>query len=174
MTRVADRATQIIDRHRTMPKSRQLDKKRIDLRAVIDETLVLIAHDMSARQVEAAVDLPSRQCVVDGDQVLLQQVFVNLVMNAVDAMAETLPARRHLTISGDGRATDVDVCVRDTGSGLPAHILDTLFTPFVTTKARGPRDRPDDRTVDRRCAWRDHRRPQQPRRGRNIYGDAAA
>ena len=78
MTRVADRATQIIDRHRTMPKSRQLDKKRIDLRAVIDETLVLIAHDMSARQVQAAVDLPSRQCVVDGDQVLLQQVFVNL------------------------------------------------------------------------------------------------
>jgi C4-dicarboxylate-specific signal transduction histidine kinase len=82
------RVTQIIDRHRTMLKSRQLDKKRIDLRAVIDETLVLVAHDLSARQVEATVDLSSRQCVIDGDQVLLQQVFVNLVMNAMDAMAE--------------------------------------------------------------------------------------
>ena len=58
-------------------------------------------------------------------------------MNAMDAMAETPPGRRHVTISSDVRAADVDVSVRDTGPGLPAHILDTLFTPFVTTKARG-------------------------------------
>jgi signal transduction histidine kinase len=130
-------ATQIIDRHRTMLKSRQLDTKPIDLRVVIDETLALVAYEMSTRQVEATVDLPSRRCVIDGDQVLLQQVFVNLVMNAMDAMADTPPARRHLTISGDVRATEVDVLVCDTGPGLPAHIVDTLFTPFVTTKARG-------------------------------------
>ena len=68
---------------------------------------------------------------------LLQQVLVNLVMNAVDAMADTPPGRRRVTISSDVRATDVDVSVRDTGPGLPAHILDTLFTPFVTTKANG-------------------------------------
>ena len=131
------RATQIIDRHRTMLRSRQLDKKPIDLRAVIDETLALVARDMSARQVEATVDSSSNRCVIDGDQVLLQQVFVNLLMNAVDAMAETLPARRHVTISCDARAADVDVSVRDTGPGLPAHVLGTLFTPFVTTKAHG-------------------------------------
>jgi C4-dicarboxylate-specific signal transduction histidine kinase len=58
-------------------------------------------------------------------------------MNAMDAMAETPLGRRHVTISCDVRATDVDVFVRDTGPGLPAHILDTLFTPLVTTKARG-------------------------------------
>ena len=131
------RATQIIDRHRTMLKSRQLDRKPIDLHAVIDETLALVAHDLSARHVEATVDRPSNRCVIDGDQVLLQQVFVNLVMNAVDAMAETPPVRRHVTISCDVRDTDVDVSVRDTGPGLPAHILGTLFTPFVTTKANG-------------------------------------
>jgi len=130
-------ATQIIDRHRTMLKSRQLDTKPIDLRAVIDETLALVAHDMSVRQVEVTVDLLSRRCVIAGDQVLLQQVFVNLVVNAMDAMAETPLPRRYLTIGCDVRATEVDVSVRDTGHGLPAHILDTLFTPFVTTKARG-------------------------------------
>ncbi len=131
------RATQIIDRHRTMLKSHQLEKKPIDLHAVIDETLALVSHDMTTRQVSATVNHSSSPSVIDGDQVLLQQVFVNLVMNAMDAMAETPPARRHVTISCDVRATDVDVSVCDTGPGLPAEIIGTLFTPFVTTKARG-------------------------------------
>ena len=130
-------ATQIIDRHRTMLRSHQLDKKPIDLHAVIDESLALVAHDMSARQVEATVNLSSNPCVINGDQVLLQQVLVNLVMNAMDAMAETPPARRRVTISSEVRAADVEVSVRDTGTGLPAQIHGTLFTPFVTTKAHG-------------------------------------
>ena len=131
------RATQIIDRHRTMLRSRQLDKKPIDLHAVIDESLALVAHDMRARQIEATVDLSSSPCVISGDQVLLQQVLVNLVMNAMDAMAETPPARRQLTIRSEVRGADVEVSVRDTGTGLPADIIGTLFTPFVTTKSHG-------------------------------------
>jgi signal transduction histidine kinase len=131
------RASQIIDRHRTMLKSRQLDKKPIDLHAVIDESLALVAHDMHARQVSVAVNQSPSPCLIDGDQVLLQQVLVNLVMNAVDAMAETPAARRHVTISSDVRATDVDVSVRDTGPGLRAEVVGTLFIPFVTTKAHG-------------------------------------
>jgi signal transduction histidine kinase len=131
------RATQIIDHHRTMLRSRQLEKKLIDLRGVIDETLALVAHDMRARQVEATVTLPSGPCVISGDPVLLQQVFVNLVMNAMDAMADTPPDRRRVTISSDVAAGDVDISVRDTGPGVPADSLRTLFTPFVTTKAHG-------------------------------------
>ena len=130
-------ATQIIDRHRTMLRSRQLVKKPIDLHAVIDASLALVAHDMSARQVEATVNVSLEPCVIIGDQVLLQQVLVNLVINAMDAMAEMPPARRHLTIRSDVRATDVEVSVSDTGTGLPAQINGTLFTPFVTTKAHG-------------------------------------
>ena len=130
-------ATQIIDRHRTMLRSHQLDRKPIDLHAVIDESLALVAHDMRARQIEATVNLSSNPCVINGDQVLLQQVLVNLVMNAMDAMAETPPARRRVTISTEVRAADVEVSVRDTGTGLPAQINGTLFTPFVTTKAHG-------------------------------------
>jgi len=131
------RAAQIIDRHRTMLKSHQLDKKPIDLHDLIVETFGLVAYDMTARQVSVAVKQSSSPCVIDGDQVLLQQVLVNLVMNAMDAMAETPPGQRHVTISSECRGTDVDVFVRDTGAGVPAHLLDTLFTPFVTTKARG-------------------------------------
>jgi signal transduction histidine kinase len=130
-------ATQIIERHRTMLRSRQLDTKPIDLHAVIDESLALVAHDMRARQIEVTLDLSSTPCVIDGDQVLLEQVLVNLVRNAMDAMAETRPARRHITIRTVVRAADVEISVRDSGTGLPAKIIGTLFTPFVTTKSHG-------------------------------------
>jgi signal transduction histidine kinase len=130
-------ATQIIDRHRTMLRGHQLDMKPIDLHIVIHESLALVAHDMRARQIEAALDLSSSPCVISGDQVLLQQVLVNLLMNAMDAMAEMPAARRRVTISTALRAAGVDVTVRDTGTGLPAQINGTLFTPFSTTKAHG-------------------------------------
>jgi signal transduction histidine kinase len=131
------RATEIIDRHRTMLKSHQLDKKPIDVHAVIKETLGLVEHNMSMRQVEARMNLSSSPCVIDGDPLLLQQVFVNLVLNALDAMTDTPPAQRRVTISSDVRTADVDVSVRDTGPGLPADRLDKLFMPFVTTKPHG-------------------------------------
>ena len=131
------RARQIIDRHRSMLKSHELDKQPIDLHSIIDETLGLVAHDMIARHVSATVQESSSPCVVDGDQILLQQVLMNLVMNAVDALTETPPDRRHVTIGCTVSGVDVEISVRDTGPGVPAHILDTLFTPFVTTKAHG-------------------------------------
>jgi signal transduction histidine kinase len=130
-------AAQIIDRHRAMLRGHQLDTKPIDLHAVIDESLALVAHDMRSRQIEASVNLSSTPCIITGDQVLLQQVLVNLLMNAMDAMTETPPARRRVTISTEVRGADVDVSVRDTGTGLPAQIDGALFTPFVTTKAHG-------------------------------------
>jgi signal transduction histidine kinase len=133
----AVQATQMIDRHRTMLRSHQLDMKPVDIHAVIHESLALVAHDLTARHIEAAVDLWSNPCIVTGDKVLLQQALVNLLMNAMDAMAETPPARRRITISTDVRAADVAVSVRDAGTGLPAQIDGMLFTPFATTKPHG-------------------------------------
>ena len=114
-------ATQIIDRHRTMLRSRQLDKKPIDLHVVIHESLALVAHDMEARQIEATVDLSSNPCIITGDQVLLQQVLVNLVMNAMDAMAETPPAptSRHDQQRRQGRPMSKSRCATP-GPGVPA------------------------------------------------------
>ena len=131
------RATQIVDRHRTMLRSHQMEKKPIDVHAVIEESLALVAHDMRARQVELTVNLSSNPCIISGDQVLLQQVLVNLLMNAIDAMADTPPARRRIRIRCDVRKADVEISVRDTGKGLPADVMGTLFKPFVTTKSHG-------------------------------------
>ena len=130
-------ATQIIDRHRTMLRGHQLDKKSIDVNAIVNETLRLVEHTITMRQVEARIDLSVSEGLIDGDPVLLQQVFVNLIVNAIDAMSEIPPARRRVTISSQVRAADVDVTVRDSGPGVPAHMIGTLFMPFVTTKAHG-------------------------------------
>ena len=131
------KATQIIDRHRTMLRSRQLDMKPIDLHAVIDESLALVDHELAVRQIDANIDLPSSPCIISGDPVLLQQVLVNLMINAMDAMAVTPRARRHVTIRTEVRAGDVELSVSDTGTGLSAQLDGNLFTPFVTTKAHG-------------------------------------
>jgi len=130
-------ATQIIDRQRNMLRSHQLDKKATDLHDVIRESLALVAPDMRAREVEPAVILSPDPVVVSGDQVLLQQVLVNLMMNAMDAMSDTPPDHRILMVRTTVRGADVDVSVRDRGTGLPDDLDGKLFTPFVTTKSHG-------------------------------------
>jgi signal transduction histidine kinase len=129
-------ATNIIDRHRTRLQSRQVEMKPTDLHAVINDSLALVGHEMTARQIVANVQLPANPCVVNGDPVLLEQVLVNLMMNAMDAMADSPRSRRSVTIRSDVKTSDVEVSVRDSGTGLPEQD-GTLFTPFVTTKSHG-------------------------------------
>jgi C4-dicarboxylate-specific signal transduction histidine kinase len=104
---------------------------------VIHESLSLVRHDLRTRRIEMALDLSPTPCVVDGDHVLLEQVLVNLLRNAMDALDESPPARRRITIRSVVRAGDVEVSVRDTGVGLPPDSIGKLFTPFVTTKSHG-------------------------------------
>jgi len=130
-------ASEIIERHRTMLRSRQLQKKQVDAQAVVNDSLALVAHGMMARQIAVTVNLSAKPSPISGDPVLLQQVFVNLIMNAMDAMAEMPRDRRHIMISSEVRRGDLEVSVRDTGPGLPPDILGTLFTPFVTSKPHG-------------------------------------
>jgi signal transduction histidine kinase len=130
-------AAQIIERHRAMLRSHQLQKKPIDLHAVIRDSLALVAHDLRMREIETVVDLSSSPCVVDGDPVLLEQVLVNLMMNAIDAMADTPKARRRLAVMTTVRGAEVELLVRDSGPGLPPDVDGTVFAPFVTTKPHG-------------------------------------
>jgi C4-dicarboxylate-specific signal transduction histidine kinase len=131
------RATQIINRHREMLRSRELDKQPVDVYRVARESLSLLAHDLRIRQVQVDLDLPSGPGVVMADSVLLQQVFVNLVTNATDAMAETAPQNRRVTVRGRGSVDQIELSVRDAGPGVPASLDGRLFEPFVTTKPTG-------------------------------------
>jgi signal transduction histidine kinase len=130
-------AAQIVERHRAMLRSHDLQKKPIDLHGVVRESLALVAHDLRTRDIEATADLSPEPCFVSGDAVLLQQVLVNLLMNAMDAMAETPKFRRSLSITTAVRGAELDLSVRDAGTGLPPQFEETLFKPFVTTKTHG-------------------------------------
>jgi signal transduction histidine kinase len=128
---------QIIQRHRSMLKKREVEKRPVDVSDVVREGLALLAHDIQARRVVVKVQLPAAPCVVDGDAVLLQQVIVNLVTNAMDAVQETPLERKQIVVSTEMAADHVEVAVRDYGPGLPQALNGRLFEPFVTTKAHG-------------------------------------
>jgi signal transduction histidine kinase len=130
-------AIQIFDRHRAMMRGHPLQKKRIDVHGVIEDSLALVTHDLIERQIEVTLEMPSDPCFIDGDEVLLQQVVLNLVRNAMDALAETPPEQRHITIRSSVGAADVEISVSDTGTGLPPEVIDKLYKPFVTTKSHG-------------------------------------
>jgi signal transduction histidine kinase len=131
------RATEIVERHRKMLRTRQLEKQSIDLHSVVRESLALVAHDRRANQVQVDLDLETAPCVVDGDPVLLQQVLVNLMMNAMQAIVEAADARRLVTVLTRHTEGGVELSVRDSGTGLPSHVDGRLFEPFVTTKTNG-------------------------------------
>lgn len=137
ITADAGLATQIIARHRSMLRNHHPLKKQIDLHEMIAESLALVARDMKASRIDIILDLSSTPAIVDGDTVLLKQVLINLLRNAMDALEETPSSRRHITLRTAVRTDAVDISVSDTGIGLSADVVGKLFTPFATTKAHG-------------------------------------
>lgn len=130
------RASEIIERHRAMLRSHAVERNPVDVRDVVRESLALVGHDMLARHVQVQVDMPPDPCIVSADQVLLRQVLVNLIANAMDAMAQTPPERRCVTLVSTMGDAAVEISVRDAGTGLRG-VDGQLFEPFVTTKPNG-------------------------------------
>ena len=134
----AQRANDIIRRIRGFIAKGDEERSRIDANRVIHDLVNLLQSD--AREHESAVelDLADSLPTVWADTIQIQQVVLNLAHNAFEAMAESKPARRCLTIRTsavpDGT---VEVAVGDTGRGISATTLDRIFEPFYTTKASG-------------------------------------
>jgi signal transduction histidine kinase len=97
------------------------------------------AHsDLVVRDVTATARLSPDLPMIQGDHVQLQQVLLNLIMNACEAMTQVEPRERRLTITTAlGHNSTARICVIDSGTGIPANIEKRLFEPFVTTKAHG-------------------------------------
>jgi signal transduction histidine kinase len=131
------RATEIVQRHRGMLAKHDVKQETIDLFGTVRESLALIAHDAARRQVHVDTRLPSGPCPVVADKVLLQQVVVNLVVNAMDAMATTPPGSRHVVIRNAMSPESVEISIQDNGTGLSSELDGRLFEPFVSTKSDG-------------------------------------
>ena len=132
------RAGEVIRRLRALLKKGETQLQPLDLNDVVNEVLDLARADCISRGVALQRELAPSLPVVCGDRVQLQQVLLNLIVNACDAMNGCEPGNRRLTIATalneDGM---VQVSVSDCGHGIPPNQLDRLFEPFYTTKAQG-------------------------------------
>jgi C4-dicarboxylate-specific signal transduction histidine kinase len=132
-----DRAGGIIDRIREQMKKAPPRKDRFDLNAALNEVIVLARGAIIGNGVLVQTRLGDGLLPVEGDRVQLQQVVLNMVLNAVEAMDTVEPGARDLMISSEKARTGVLVAVRDTGPGIdPAH-LERVFEAFYTTKSGG-------------------------------------
>jgi PAS domain S-box-containing protein len=133
----ADRAADIVDRIRDNIKKAPPRKARFDLNAAINEVIALARSSIIKNSVTVQVRLADGLFPVQGDRVQLQQVVLNLILNAVEAMRLVEPGARELSIRSEQEHTGILVAVRDSGPGIdPAH-FDRVFDAFFTTKSSG-------------------------------------
>jgi len=132
------RAAEVIRRMRSLLRRKELMPQAIDVNAAVEEVLKLVGIDAAARKVtigfERVAGLPRVWC----DLVHFQQVLLNLILNGLEAMAETPQEQRQLRVrAGPDGAGLVKVSVLDRGQGIAADKLPKLFDPFFTTKKEG-------------------------------------
>src|SRR5215475_5878423 len=134
----ADRAGDIIHRIRDHVKKAPPKMDRLDVNEAIRNAIILTRGEAVKIGASIQTQLAEPSPFFRGDRVQIQQVMVNLIVNAVQAMSGDGDSRRELQISTEtDEAEGVRVAVRDTGPGLASESLPRLFEPFYTTKAEG-------------------------------------
>jgi len=136
--RDANRASDVITRLRSLFSKKELALESLDLNEVTREVIALSLSDLQRHRVilhsKFADDLP----IVTGDRIQLQQVMLNLIRNASDAMADVHDRPRLLLIKTEREdGSRVRLSVRDAGMGVPPQGLESLFEAFYTTKRGG-------------------------------------
>jgi len=131
------RAAAVIQRLRALLKKSKPERKPIDINALINETIELMATDFTVRNIVLKLELESDLLLVRGDRIQLQQVLLNLISNSFDALESSQGEREILihTLRKDTHA--IMVVVSDSGCGIPAQNIPKLFTRFFTSKPDG-------------------------------------
>jgi signal transduction histidine kinase len=133
------RAGEIVLRLRAMLKKRDaIELQRFDVNEVLDEALRILHGEAARRSIRLSASKAGDQLPVRADRLHVQQVILNLVTNAMDALSAV--SAREKRVELDARllsASDVVVTVADTGEGIPKEKLPSIFEPFFTTKADG-------------------------------------
>jgi PAS domain S-box-containing protein len=137
---VADsqRAGEVIRGIRSLVRKETSEQTLLDLNSVITDTVRLVSSDILNRESVVTTDLDPHLPQVNATLVQIQQVLLNLIMNALDAVEQLSPSERRVTISTRSDKGDVaEVSVRDFGMGLPKDRPDKVFDHFFTTKQKG-------------------------------------
>jgi signal transduction histidine kinase/ABC-type uncharacterized transport system substrate-binding protein len=134
----ATRAGEIITRLRALSRKEQLVESGLDLDALIDEVVALVHQDFVRRRIAVSRMRARGSAAVKGDRIQLQQVFLNLLMNASEALEANAPGQREVTVTTSHAAPGVlEVAVRDNGVGAKGIDTEQIFERFVTTKSTG-------------------------------------
>ena len=131
------RAGAVIDRLRALLKKGNPVQQPVDVNEVAREVLELAYGELMSRRIPVTTTLSPALPLVLGDRVQLQQVLLNLVLNACDAMSNTPPAQRQLALSTHQSDGVVQLALSDRGTGVPEGQLERVFEPFVTFREQG-------------------------------------
>jgi signal transduction histidine kinase len=133
------RAAQVIDRLRALLERGDLLRRPVDLHATVREVLELAKSELITRHVRVTLDLQDDVPVILADRVQIQQVVLNLLMNACEAMAGQPVAHRKLQLATRFQVEDSCILfsMTDQGCGIAAGELERIFQPFVTSKSHG-------------------------------------
>ena len=129
------KATQIITHLRTFGRAAPASREPIALRAVIEGALSLVQEQLRLHEIEVTVDLGREEPVIVGNPIQLEQVFINLLTNARDAVLDS--PRKAIRISASIASASVEIAFVDTGHGIPSGLERRIFDPFSTTKEVG-------------------------------------
>jgi two-component system sensor histidine kinase DctS len=130
-------AARVITRIREFTHSHQPRHKKVDLGALLRSSASLLDWDLRRTGAQLVLDLPDQEVHVRGDEVMLQQVIVNLMRNALDALRTDPPEEPQVRLSLSIRAGEVEVRVCDNGCGLGDEAAAKLFVPFASSKPSG-------------------------------------
>ena len=129
------RAAEIIDRLRSLYKNAPPKRESLDVNEVILEMVALLRGEANRYATSIRTDLATDLPNITGDRVQLQQVFMNIMLNGIEAMKETGGVLTVKSQVGQGGGVLISIC--DTGIGLPAETVDQIFSAFFTTKPQG-------------------------------------
>lgn len=131
------RAGLVIQHLRSLLKKDTPDRSPVHVNDLIAGALGICSSDLILRDVQVSRRLAAGLPEIRADPVQLQQVLLNLIRNACEAMSGTAPQKRLLRLSSERRGSSVRVSVTDSGAGIPAEAIHELYKPFFTTKSLG-------------------------------------
>jgi two-component system sensor kinase FixL len=123
---------------RALVKKEKIEFASVDLSGLIRDVVMLVHSDAILQNVRITLDLKNDLSFVRGDKVQIQQVVLNLMLNAFDAMTECAVSEREVKLRMESDSFGfVQVAVSDSGTGVSSDKLDKMFQPFFTTKGEG-------------------------------------
>ncbi len=132
------RANDVLQKIRALVRKGDMELQLLDLGGVVRDIALLVHSDALTRGVRTNFDIAENLALVCGDKVQLQQVILNLLLNAFDAVKDCDPAERVVeTIVREGPEGNVRITVKDRGQGLTVDNMEKIFRPFFTTKPQG-------------------------------------